>query len=128
MKTARVFVPASDASEASETMAICFRPMGEVRTWPVATAWLDGRFVLWSSPRLDHSHEHANVEAFEHKFGDCACTFPAFMRSMNWLDSVCFAASGLEEVIAACKTNPEYGLVCVRAEGLSETLGNGEPA
>lgn len=123
MKAARVFVPASDAVE---TMVITFRPMGEVRTWPVATAWLDGSFVRWSSPCLDESHQHGDFKAFEHRFGDCACAFPAFMRAMNWLDSVCFAASGLEEVIAACKTNPEYGLVCVRAEGPIESPGKGE--
>jgi len=103
-------------------MAISFRPMGEARAWWVVTAWLEDGFVRWSSPCLDESHEHADMRAFERRFGDCACTLPAFMRAMNWLDAVCFGAADLESVQRACETNPEYGLICEDATRLEEAL------
>lgn len=97
-----------------KSLVITFQPMGEIRRWPVATVWLENGFVRWSSPCLDDSHEHADVTAFEHQFGDCACTLPAFMRAMNWLDAVCFGAASLETVQRACVINPEYGLACLK--------------
>lgn len=112
MRAARETAPAGGTGA---QMVIHFRPMGETRARRVAVAWLDGGFVSWSSPCLDEAHEHGDPDAFEHCFGDCACAFPAFMRAMNWLDAVCFAATGLEDVIAACRAFPEYGLMCVLA-------------
>lgn len=101
----------------AQRMGITFEPMGASRRWPVATVWLENGFVRWSSPCLDDSHEHANVEVFEHAFGDCACTFPAFMRAMNWLDAVCFGATSLDAIRRACETNTEYGLACATEPG-----------
>lgn len=92
---------------------ITFQPMGETRHWPVATACQDNGFVRWASPCLDDSHEHADMQAFENRFGDCACALPAFMRAMQWFDAVCFGAADLEAVRRACELNPEYGLDCV---------------
>ncbi|AOW13871.1 hypothetical protein LPB72_01320 [Hydrogenophaga crassostreae] len=92
---------------------ITFRPMGETRSWPVATAYQDNQLVRWSSPCLDESHEHADMQAFEERFADCAWALPAFMRAMQWLDAVCFGAADLEAVRRACALNPEYGLDCV---------------
>lgn len=87
-----------------------------------ARAFKQVSFVRWSSPCLDESHEHADMRAFERRFGDCACTLPAFMRAMNWLDAVCFGAADLESVQRACETNPEYGLICEDATRLEEAL------
>jgi hypothetical protein len=107
---------------------ISFQPIGAPSIRRVATAWLEKGFVRWSSPCLDESHERADVPAFEHQFGDSACTLPAFMRAMQWLDAVCFGAADLEVVRRACLLNPEYGLVCMPADGGANTPATGEQA
>lgn len=107
---------------------ISFQPMGANQTWWVARAWSEKGFVRWSSPCLDESHEHADLQAFEHRFGDCACTLPAFMRAMQWLDAECFGALSLDQVLLACLLNPEYGLACVISTACSNTLSDGETA
>lgn len=107
---------------------ISFHPIGAPRIGGVATAWLEKGFVRWSSPCLDERHEHADVPAFEHQFGDSACTLPAFMRAMQWLDAVCFGAANLEAVWRACLLNPEYGLVCMPADRCANTPATGKTA
>lgn len=112
----------------AEHLDISFQPMGTGRTWRVARAWNDEGFVRWSSPCLDESHEHADIQAFEQQFGDCACSLPAFIRAMEWLDAVCFGAKSLDAVWQACLLDPEYGLVCLPFESTTNNIPGNETA
>lgn len=106
--------PADDQGAA--WMLITFQPMGESRAWPIATAWLEDGFVRWHSPCLDKHHQQGDRVALASIMGDCACAFPAFMRSMEWLDAQCFGARDLVGLAATCEAATEYGLACVIRE------------
>lgn len=90
-----------------------------------AAIWDEHDHVHLASPLLRRRGGILDPQPFIKKFPCAVGMVDAFERSMEWFDSVSYAAQTTGQVRQACEAEPEWGLSCIRYDGSNQTLGMG---
>jgi hypothetical protein len=115
-------------SRSNHTNGLCliqFHPAGCDVSQTCAAIWDEDHHVHLASPLLRKRAGILDPQPFIKKFPCAPGMVNAFERSMEWLDSVCYAAQATAQVLKACEAEPEWGLSCSRYDASDLTLGLG---
>ena len=102
-----------------------FRPPGSATGHVCAVIWHDGQRVHLASPLMHSTAGAIDPLPFIRQFPEAFDMSRVFERAMEWLDSVCYVAEDTKQVMAACETEPDWGLSCERYDGGDALLGLG---
>ncbi|CAN5259383.1 hypothetical protein BH11PSE10_BH11PSE10_03410 [soil metagenome] len=96
---------------------IWYEPSGSGQARAIGAVWHDERRLHWATPLQRRFEGIANPLPFMLAFADAQTERAHFEAALAWFDAMCFAATDVAQVRAACANEPEWRLRCLAYEG-----------